>query len=519
MANSSNAYATAKPIETNITDWVAKQANMDLAYKQDKRLADAEAEKSKDKKKADAEKAFKDIELKYSLSGYANHDEPVIAFIDGPGGLLEQSSEIASQLDKTPNDIKLRLKLANLQKGVSRINDITNAMKEQSTVLAKGILPNGGLSPYLNKTISNQFVEMMDKKKYDWITNDDGVVSVKRKDFVDEDGDGIADVFTLEDVQKLSTMGAFKPAFNTENWAKDAKLRYASENTLSKDPSNPYITNELKGFNEDLRPALKTEINQMFGNDSKTMTDAAKSFIADKLGLDPNSYDDVKFTNLKSNYENSFIGSYEKTDKKTYDSAGEDRDQAAAAKAKQDAIKNNLDNRKQTFQEKKYAEGKADKDAEMTAKYGNGWKEAITIDNRVSDGGYVTNPKALDKDKNRIIPKGVPINSRSFNFDIPQITLGKDKFPQRLNKAILSPDGKKMWFNISKTKLSNGGQEIETNEWINSSDDQNQFIINFQKGVKDGKPFGYKSIKEFQDDLFKIEKAENAKTGEYDNIK
>ncbi|MEN9655121.1 MAG: hypothetical protein RL311_29, partial [Bacteroidota bacterium] len=269
MANSSNAYATERPLQTSITDWVAKQADMDLAYKQEKRLADAEAERKKDKDAIDAEKAFNSSKLKYSLTNYTNHDEPLIAFIDGPGGLTEQNLEISKELQKNPNDVKLRIKRNNIENSIERLNSLRKGVIDNTKVLDEG-LTGGTLSPYLNKGVKSSYDKLTGDIGYDYFTDENGIVGIKRKNFVDEDGDGIADTFTLEDLNNPAKMGAFKPRFNSKTWALDAKKRYGTLEDKGADLNNPYITNETKGFNLKNAPLLDQEVNQMFGNDYKS---------------------------------------------------------------------------------------------------------------------------------------------------------------------------------------------------------------------------------------------------------
>ncbi|WP_395073863.1 hypothetical protein [Flavobacterium sp.] len=375
MANSSNAYATERPITTSITDWVAKQAGMDLAYKQEKRLADAEKERIKNRDIEKAEKAFKNSELKYSLTKYSNHDEPLIAFIDGQGGLTEQNLEISKQLEKTPNDVKLRVKQNNLKNSIKRIDNLRKGIIGQTDVLNKGLSAEGGLSPYLNSAIAQDYNKMVGEIRYDYILDDNGNVGVKRKDFVDKNEDGIADTFTLEDLNDPTKMGVFKPRFSSKDWSLDAKKRYGTLDEKGSDPKNPYITNESKGFNTNNKTLLDDEVNQMFGQNYANMTDTAKSFIADELKLDPKTYDEKSFLNLKENYKNSFIGSYPQTKNTTLERVDQNQDQKRADDKKKDGIKNTLERDKLALNERKRLDNLANdkaKNAIARAKLGQG---------------------------------------------------------------------------------------------------------------------------------------------------
>lgn len=402
MANSSNAYATERPLQTSITDWVAKQADMDLAYKQEKRLADAEAERKKDRDVADAEKAFNSSKLKYSLTNYTNHDEPLIAFIDGPGGLTEQNLEISKELQKNPNDVKLRLKQNNLNNSIERLNSLRKGVIDTTKVLDEG-LASGTLSPYLNKGVKSSYDKLTGDIGYDYFLDQNGIVGIKRKNFVDENEDGIADTFTLEDLNNPDKMGSFKSKFSSKDWAKDAKTRYGTLDEKDKDPNNPYVTKETKGFNLENKTLLDDEVNKMFGTDYKSMTDIAKSFIADELNLDPSSYDENTFKSLKENYKASFIGSYDQTSKKTFDSADQNTDQARADKKAQDAIKNNQANRKLLLEEKKAADKVANdraKNAIARAKAGQGSvvdDTPFTIDGTSAQSTFKGNEKINEK--------------------------------------------------------------------------------------------------------------------------
>ena len=52
MANSSNAYATERPLQTSIVDWVAKNDQMDMARSQEQREIEQIAQAKEDKKTA-----------------------------------------------------------------------------------------------------------------------------------------------------------------------------------------------------------------------------------------------------------------------------------------------------------------------------------------------------------------------------------------------------------------------------------------------------------------------------------
>ncbi|WGK93784.1 MULTISPECIES: hypothetical protein [Flavobacterium] len=488
MANASNAYATISPIKANIGETIQGIEKMDFAYREEQRQIDALDQARKDKEQADLERRFKESKLSYSLTGYSNHDEPLIAFVDGPGGLAEQVMELDKQMQANPSDVSLKVKQNNIKKSIERINYLRQGVIAKGAELAKG-LQDGTLSPYLNGTYAQDYNKLIGEIKYDYVLDDSGNVKVRfNGGSFDRDGDGIPDEFSLEDLNNPEKIGSFKKTFNENAWLTSTKSRYGK---LEKkyNPDGTYITVETNGFDPKKIPSLSNEINDLLGENYSTMTDAAKSYIADTLKLDPKRFNETTFNDLKNKLKDKLLNSYDTKDfsTKNYQDENSDLDRAQ---------RNNQFNRRLNFEKSKIKKGvsigeiintgiiKGGKDAKF-----NGASDGSLVYN-IPDGGVNFSPS---KTVNEVItdiyvnPKTKEVvmsGTKYYTDDMgakkeKQITISSNKDQNKIGKYMMlmtddngnpfkSPKAfKKALLNRVNIKQSSSSSQIQFDQYGN----------------------------------------------------
>jgi hypothetical protein len=284
MGNSSNSYATSRPLEGSVVDLISGIEQQDNFNKQFKYRKDRDEQEKKDKNakdlRANLEKAVAPI------TGYSSHDEATIDFIGRSGGLRDQIAETTIALQKDPNNPSLITKSINLEKSIETIKQLQTGLLTRTKTLVSG-LDEGKYSKYLNTNLREGYNSLVGEYKYQYGTDDKGnvIVNTGSGNF-DRDGDGIPDSMNLSDVYDDSKLGVFKPKFDDESFLKEAKLRYGSKEQVRDGTSN-YMKTTIKGFDPNKRQDLSDEIDGLFGKNKASMTDAAKSYLGDSRQIEP----------------------------------------------------------------------------------------------------------------------------------------------------------------------------------------------------------------------------------------
>jgi len=287
MADSSNAYGTAAPLQANIADWNTNQENIGFKYRQEQRdiMALDAQRKAKEQEKND--------KLKKDILGNMpkNFDTGSISLNELNGRAInqgvERKYEIYKELQRKDLDDNTRLKLEIESKNIDNLPDNLAVATNQFS----GLLKDYKAGVESGKYFRNPDFEKKAMNGFDnyVIGLDNGLPAVG---FADRNGDGTVnnlDVIPYEGLLKGDTPWTFQKQFDLDNMAA----------TDAKDVGYNDITtdNNFKSVQE-----KKPRLNQIVGraesivrNPDGSATEAALSQLR-KLGLDntPENLNKVK---------------------------------------------------------------------------------------------------------------------------------------------------------------------------------------------------------------------------------
>lgn len=290
MANSNNVYATAKPLEGTVSDFVKDQEKMDFAYREEQRKIAALDQSRKDKELAKKEA------LKKTVFGDIpqNYDTGSASLNEFQGKIIQQGinrkGEIYKELQKPGLSDDERIKLEIENKNLDNLPDnLLVATKNFTGVIddyKKGVQSGSYFrNPDFESKVLNGFENYIGRL-------DNGLPVVG---FVDRDGDGEMDILPYETLAQSYGPDNTNLPWNFQKQVDLDKLAVATgeklgkvENTTDRNFRSTYT----KG--PDLN-SLNTITDNILQNPDGTPTDAALSELK-KRGLKntPENMNEVK---------------------------------------------------------------------------------------------------------------------------------------------------------------------------------------------------------------------------------
>lgn len=201
MANSSNAYAQARPLEGNVSDWITGQENAEFNQREEKRQVDAIAQRKKDKEQDDYEKRlekFKQPDIK--STGVRSIDEiNTLVLLKAKDQQLEIMKELKPGISNEKY-AELTMRQRNLDNLPSYLKLSQDAFVKEADALkaqvAKGEIK---FTPQLQQKLTS-FSEGM----YDVELDSNGLPMVG---LWDRDGDGKPDIMPYDKIVSGQTFG------------------------------------------------------------------------------------------------------------------------------------------------------------------------------------------------------------------------------------------------------------------------------------------------------------------------
>lgn len=216
------------------------------------------------------------------------------------------------------------------------------------------------------------------------------------------------------------------------------------------------------------------------GSDFRSMTDTAKSFLADTLKINPNTVDENGFNEIKSKLKEKLINSYESEYKQTYNYADENADLSRKQNAQQFS-------EKQKLEKQKAADANNFKRKELRAKYG-GKGEDITANSFMYSG-------VMKKSTGKI-----PVGAKAYNVSDNKLVISPTKGVDEVVEEIFVK-GTDVYIRGKKyTSQGDGVAPVEEEFVIDTKGESSKagrFISELTK--EDGK--NYKNWNEFVKDL------------------
>ncbi len=282
------AYKNAKPITEDFGDILLDHEQIGFQHREEDRIVE-DRKDAKDKGLRQRIVKTKKA-LRPDYTGIKSEDQK-------RGELILKGSDLLNEahiaLEKNPNDIEASLKLSNLEDLPIRFKQMTERYLGWSEDGMTG-LADGTYSEYLNR-------ENLDK--VDAVINGQVKYGLDNKGNVigsyDKDGDGKPD-FTWDGMATGVDLPEYKARFDTDSFMATAKARYGTLHTKNEDGS--YETTEIKELSPDARLSIAQEIEDSFGANMEVITDDGLSYIADTLGIDPETVKETEFETIKEQF-------------------------------------------------------------------------------------------------------------------------------------------------------------------------------------------------------------------------
>lgn len=340
MGNSSNAYATVKPIETNMSDLITKQDELALRKRVERReIAKDEAEVDKVKETKAKELAKYTSKLNPYDTGSTTYNTTVATALTEAKGKLMEQWQIAN--DKSKTELEKSTAWANIEdinnypdylKNVS--DRITETNKTYTDQLKKGeIFRNEEWEKKFQNGFAGMTVKMNDKFRPDTL-------------FIDKDGDGkqdaeVSDILKYDQVTQLVPEGISMPKVDLGSLA--YKIGKDLGKTTTKDVNGYETTNIVEVTNETARAGIQP-----------LMTDQN---VRSYLRLKGEDYQQELTPNLLKTVEDDLVktalSNTDKTNEKGYNYADQNADNSLAETKKQHNISNALNKDKWNHTKKK----------------------------------------------------------------------------------------------------------------------------------------------------------------------
>ena len=355
MGNSSNAYATVKPIDVSLSDTIVKQQELGFKRRAERREVEDIKTKQEDKNKIESDKIRERNQVDWSMqpSEYSSLGEVQLSLLKmGQDDQYKSSKEyddLKKKSIKTPEDEKrifdLEYKLNNYKTSfVDNIKNFTEASQKELSDVVTGV-KNGNYfkEDDFDEKIGSKYLE---GKGFKPSIDDKGNPAVA---FGDADGDGVLDIVSMSNITpyfqglKMQKVNLNKLAYDLGN-----VTSLHNETVREKrDKDNPYITHETEDVTqEDAEKAVEQLLSDVNIRSYMRMN-------KDKYKDYNQSITPELTAEIKTEIAKDYLSATKKVDKTKYNSADQNADESLAETKKQHRISNALNKDKWKTMKKK----------------------------------------------------------------------------------------------------------------------------------------------------------------------
>ncbi len=307
MADNSNVYSTARPLEGNVRDWVMNQEQMDYGQREEQRRIAAieEARREKERLKADnlREKLFSNLPKNYDTgSGSLNKFQAGI-IQQGVNRLGEIYKELRNPGISDDERIDLEIEAQNIQNLPENLKTATDNFTGIIQDYQKGVA-DGTYFPNLDfeKKVLSGFDSYVGAL-------DNGLPVVG---FVDLDGDGEMDVMPYDNLQKGVGVWNFQKQVDLDKLAVATGEKLGSEEMQT---DRNFTKRTVKGPNLN---ALNSITDSILQNPDGSPSEAALSELKKRgLAATPENLNEIK-----SIFKNRVLAYTDRSDKTDVDYSG-----------------------------------------------------------------------------------------------------------------------------------------------------------------------------------------------------
>lgn len=327
------AYQRLQPVGAELSENIRHAERMGFHYR-------AEEARKKGNRTRRLELLAKEMgqdmsELKFDESGIKSVDAPLYQYFSRTKGEI---ADLYKKIEQDPDDYESRILLEKKMNSAKTLAGFTQRYADWQTNYKKA-LAEGKASAYLNKGLPEKINEKLLNGQYKVFNDKNGELQL----FVDTDGDGENDqdfaAINVHDFLAGNPLYNIKERTNMDDVVSSLSDNYGTADVKTE---NGDWTKRVKGFDPENIGALQSDINRLMGESVESMTDKAKSVLADDLGIDPKTIDtEEKFNDFKNKIANSVKSRIDRVYEETYDQS------AANSRANTELRRQELEYRKQ----------------------------------------------------------------------------------------------------------------------------------------------------------------------------
>ncbi|WP_062057375.1 hypothetical protein [Aquimarina longa] len=308
------AYANVKPITEDFGKIGLEHEQLQFQHRVEQReIQNRKNTKAKDLKNR-AIKARKAIRAEHT--GIRSEDEKRGQLALKAADTL---NEAMKRLEKDSNDVESSLIVSNLEDFAPRFKQMTERYSTWMQDGTKG-LEEGIYSPYLNRDHIEK-VEQVIKGQVNYGLDDKGNIT---GDY-DQNRDGKAD-FTWDGMATGIDLPEYKKRFDVDRFKENTKENFGTLHT--KNPNGTYNTIEVKELSPESKLGIRKNIETLFGESAKNITDEGLSYIYDELDTEINTpLTDEMLKEAKNRFYIENITMFDRLEFNTKDLVAQDRDQ------------------------------------------------------------------------------------------------------------------------------------------------------------------------------------------------
>lgn len=324
------AYASARPVGEQTTNNLRYAEQAGFQYRQEERI-------NQDRKRDRLDQLSKQMgvdmsELQFNNTGVQSVDAPLYQYYTKTKG---EVADLYKRIEDNPDDYDAKILLEKRMNSAKTLAGFTQRYSAWQQDYSKG-LADGTYSQYLNGNLPQQINSGLRQGKYKIINDKNGDLQM----LVDTDNDGqINDLAAVNIQEFLNGNELYSPKKAVGKYdAMDAiASRFGKVKTT--EDAEGFKKTIYEGFNPEHIDDLNKEVGQLLGENKATMTDAAKSIIADEMGMNPSTMTDADFKEFRQEFSDSIINKFDKTESTTTDYGAINSANSLAYRRQRDAKK------------------------------------------------------------------------------------------------------------------------------------------------------------------------------------
>jgi hypothetical protein len=273
--------------------------------------------------------------LNFEATDVKSIDAPLYEFYSNA---KTEVADLYDKLSKNSDDYASRIKLEKIMSSAKLMGGFTSKYAQWQKDYQEGI-KTGKYSEYLNKNYPEKINEQLLQGQYKVLLDKNGDLQLMVQLPNGQSDKNYANINVAEFLRG-----------NTNYNPKERASKYATQDAIAsrfgtvstKDDGKGYTKTEYSGFDPNKEGDLLREVNNILGADAATMTDKAKSILADELRMNPDDMTDDQFNQFKQEFAGDIINKFKTETSNTIDyAAKQGQERIGIARAGQ-----NLDERR-----------------------------------------------------------------------------------------------------------------------------------------------------------------------------